>query len=229
MSVCSGSTVLITGCSRGLGFELARQYGSLGWRVIAGCRNPVAVTNLPSGASVCRLDLSDDSTMEQLAHELRGQSIDILIHNAGTTVKERSLDCVRYPNWENTLRVNSYALLKLAQVFHQHLARGRLRKLVLIGSQMGSLAAAEGGGRYAYRASKAAANMLVRILACELASDGIAVFSLHPGWVRTALGGPNARLDALDAARRLRVLIEQLTIADSGKFFDAPTGTELDW
>jgi NAD(P)-dependent dehydrogenase (short-subunit alcohol dehydrogenase family) len=226
--------VLITGASRGIGLELASQYAADGWRVLATCRDPAGANALlevreryPRRLFVHALDVAEEAQIEELGRHLREDALDVLINNAGWALRQRTLAETTLAAMERAMRVNAFATLKMSQVFAPHVARSRKKTIVTISSQMGSITEND-GLRYGYRASKAAANMIVKTLALELAGHGIVVASLHPGWVRTDFGGADAPLSAHESALRVRELIAALTPAKSGGFF-AQDGREIPW
>jgi NAD(P)-dependent dehydrogenase (short-subunit alcohol dehydrogenase family) len=233
--MASPPTVLITGASRGLGLELACQYADDGWRVHATCRRPddaPALAQLaarhPDAVRVRSLDVADHEQLQRFAAALDEPALDLVISNAGWSRRGPTLADVHYADFELAMRINAYATLTLAQLFEDRLAASRLRTLVAISSQMGSIAENRAGGRYVYRSSKAALNMVVRSLAIDLAPRGIVVACLHPGWVRTALGGPSAPLEVGEAVRGMRRVIAGLGAADAGRFWSWD-GRELPW
>lgn len=228
------TTVFITGASRGIGLALAQEYAECHWNVVATCREPDAAEALQAlsrdqaHVQVLRLDVSDESQIERLPDTLGNHPIDVLINNAGWARKGPALKDVTYHGWEQAMRVNAYAPLKLAQVLTPHLAQSARKTFITVSSQMGSITQNLEGTRYAYRASKSAANMVTRTLHSELASLGIIVTSLHPGWVRTGLGGPAAPQSPAECAATMRRLIDSLTLEQSGQFLD-PQGKVLPW
>lgn len=217
-------TVLITGANRGLGLEFARQYATSGWRVIAAIRSPEkaeALRSLGGTVEVRRLDVADLSAVAALGRELAGETIDVVIANAGTagprtlTPETVAADAAA---WEQTFRVNAMAPLALAGACHAQVARSRERKMIAITSRLGSMGANSTGGMYAYRASKAALNAAWRSFAVDH-PDVIAVL-LHPGWVRTDMGGQGALLAPEESISGLRRVIAGLGQADSGRFYN---------
>jgi NAD(P)-dependent dehydrogenase (short-subunit alcohol dehydrogenase family) len=228
-------TVLITGASRGIGLEFASQYSSLGWRVLATCRDPQSAASLrelqaryPLEVILHPLDVGDQDQIERCGLALRDYAIDVLINNAAWGERGRGFAETSYPSWEQSMRVNAFAILKMAQVFLEHVARSHRKVVVAITSQSGSIAQNTGGSKYAYRASKAAANMVAKTLAVDLAPRGIIVVSLHPGWVKTDLGGHLAPLTTSKSVRGMRQVIDRLTAAESGRFFNYDGG-EIPW
>jgi NAD(P)-dependent dehydrogenase (short-subunit alcohol dehydrogenase family) len=237
-------TVLVTGASRGLGLEFVRQYGADGWRVIAGCRHPQAASGLSGLAqasggriSVHALDVADHTQIERLSHELAATPIDLLVNNAGIAGHRRGaaqrptvqrFGQSDYDEWLNAFRVNALAPMKMAEAFLRQVAASELKCIATLTSVMGSIGRNTLGGMYAYRSTKAAANAIVRSLALDLARHGIIAVALHPGWVRTDMGGPRAELDAGVSVAGLRKVVAGLTREQSGKFL-AYDGNELPW
>lgn len=228
-------SVLITGASRGIGLEFVNQYARAGWRVFATCRNPQAAAALleaqrqhPDSVSIELLDVGDHAQIESLGSRLKGERLDLLINNAAGGERRVHLADVTYESWERSMRVNAYATLKMAQVFLEQVANSRKKTIVTISSQMGSLTENDSGKRYAYRVSKAAVNMIVKTLSVDLSDMGILVASLHPGWVKTDMGGPEAPLSIQESVAGLMKVIEGLTRAKSGRFFNYD-GAEIPW
>ena len=222
-------TVMITGANRGLGLELAKQYAADGWRVIACSRRSspglAGLAGLQSEVRVFGLDVTDHGQMERLAAELRDQAIDVLINNAGTMGKstfggsastDQRFGNTDYDDFEKILRTNVIAPLRMAETFLEHVARSRQKKIVTLSSVVGSVSLNTSGGLYAYRASKAAVNAIMKSMSIDLAERGILAVAMHPGWVRTELGGPNADIDAVASVTGMRRIISALTRHDLG-------------
>lgn len=225
-------TCLISGANRGLGLEFAKQYAADGWKVIATCRRPEAADELNAvegDIQVHALDVTDFTQMEALGATLSGEAIDVLIKNAGVygprVVQHHSVD---YAAWTEVLRANAMAPLKMAAVFEPHVAKSKLRRIVAITSLMGSMTDNTSGGSYIYRSSKAALNAVMRSLAMDLKEKGIAVAMLHPGWVKTDMGGPGAKIEPSESIAGMRKVIDGLTVENTGRFFNYD-GTELSW
>ncbi|MFZ5609284.1 MAG: SDR family oxidoreductase [Pseudomonadota bacterium] len=224
-------TLLITGANRGIGLELARQYAAEGWRVHATCRAPEKAQDLKALAgtvSVHRLDVTAEDAVRALAAHLEEEAIDLLINNAGVLAPQQDLMHLGLDIWRHELAVNSLAPFAIARAFLPQLRRGAGKTIANLTSRMGSIADNTSGGYYAYRSSKAALNAVMKSMAIDLARDGIKVCLLHPGWVQTAMGGPQALIDAQESATALRRIIARLTLKDSGRFF-SHTGEELPW
>lgn len=237
-------SVLVTGASRGIGLELARQYAADGWRVYAGARAPDQATALDELAAsaagrvtVHALDVADHAQIDALAAALHGVAIDVLINCAGTMGREsfaqKGMALQRfgqsdYEDWAAILRVNVFGPMKMAEAFVTHVAASTQKKIVTLTSAVGSMAQNTFGGLYAYRSSKAAANMVMKNLALDLKRHGIVAVPLHPGWVQTEIGGPRAELDVTTSVTGLRRVIAALTPAQSGRFLQWD-GRELPW
>jgi NAD(P)-dependent dehydrogenase (short-subunit alcohol dehydrogenase family) len=191
-------SVLITGANRGLGLEFAKQYAEHDYRVFATARAPREARELNALAkahdalSVHPLAIDDSASIAALARELSGQSIDILLSNAGVMgPKQQRLGQIDYAGMLETMRVNSVAPLELAEAFLEHVASSQRKLIAALTSGMGSIADSSGGS-YAYRASKAALNMSYHNLALDLKERGIIAVVINPGWVQTDMGGPRA-------------------------------------
>ena len=230
-------SVLITGSSRGLGFEFAKQYAAAGWRVYATCRNPEkaeALQALAGGAehnvSLHPLDVSDLHQIDSLAQSLEGTPIDVLINNAGLSGGGfgDGLAKIDYAMWEQVLRVNTMAIARMATAFLPHLELGEQKKLVTISSQLGSITRNTSGGLYIYRSSKAAANAVTRSLAMDLKDKHVIAVSLHPGWVQTDMGGPGADITPDVSITGMRKVIDKLTFKKSGSFIGYD-GETIEW
>jgi NAD(P)-dependent dehydrogenase (short-subunit alcohol dehydrogenase family) len=227
-------TILISGANRGLGLEFVRQYLAAGDKVIAGVRNPFqaeALRALPGQErlEVHGLDVADGASVAAFRRAVGGQPIDILIANAGVYGGDRQdrLGDIDYDAWVKTLTVNTVGPVRLAEAFVDNVAKGRDRKMVAISSLMGSTADSSGGS-IIYRSSKAALNNAWRNVALQLMGRGIACFPVHPGWVKTDMGGAQAPLTPEQAISSLRAHIDQWSQADSGRFLGWD-GRELPW
>ncbi len=224
-------TVMITGANRGIGLELARRYAADGWRVLATCRDPAKAEGLEALAGDVRvhvLDVTDNARIDALAGDLEGEAIDVLINNAGISdMRKEREDGVDYDRWADTFRVNTMAPFKVSDAFAGHVARSETRLIVALSSRLGSIEL-NPGGDYAYRSSKAALNSVMKGLAGDLRGRGITVCVLHPGWVRTDMGGQGADIEVGESAAGLHAVIAGLGPAESGRFFNYD-GTEFPW
>jgi NAD(P)-dependent dehydrogenase (short-subunit alcohol dehydrogenase family) len=229
-------TVLITGTSRGIGLEFARQYAADEWKVFATCREPRNARELRELAqtsgdklTIIPMDVTDAASVRNAVQELHGTPVDLLINNAGTAGKPgQTTGNIDYTNWLQVLEVNTVSPVRVVEALADLVARSERRLMVTITSGMGSLTDNTEGGSIAYRTSKAAVNMAMRSVAVDLARRGIACIVVHPGWVRTDMGGSSAPLTAEQSVSAMRRVIAQLTPRDSGKFFDYD-GREHPW
>jgi NAD(P)-dependent dehydrogenase (short-subunit alcohol dehydrogenase family) len=226
-------TVLITGANRGIGLEYVKQYAQAGWRVIACCRQLESATDLQSLAEqyhliqLRELDVGNFEQIESVAHALSDQPIHLLINNAGIYPPSgfRETD---YDAWMLAFKVNTMSSLKLAEAFSPHLVKAGGAKFVAMTSKMGSIEDNTSGGEYSYRSSKAALNMVVKSLSIDMEKYGVVVAALHPGWVRTDMGGSNGLIDTQTSVSGLCQVIAQLDANHSGKFY-AYDGKEIAW
>ncbi|MDA1108073.1 MAG: SDR family oxidoreductase [Proteobacteria bacterium] len=230
------SSILVTGANRGLGLEFARQYAKDGWRVLACCRHPDKARELQQLAarheniSVHTLDVENHKQIDALAQELRDTPIDILLNNAGVYGggEDENFGTLNYPAWEREFRINTMATAKMAEAFGGNVARGEKRLIAAVSSLMGSMGDNGSGGSYLYRSSKAALNAVMVSLAHDLKARRIGALVLHPGWVKTDMGGQHAEITAETSVRGMRKVMEDFTLKDSGRFI-AYDGVELPW
>ncbi|HKJ52416.1 MAG TPA: SDR family oxidoreductase [Gammaproteobacteria bacterium] len=229
------STVLITGANRGIGLELCEQFAADGWQVIACCRNPDSAKALQAlgerypGIEVQALEVTDYARVDELAKRLEGRPIDILLSNAGIYgPKGVAFGKVDPAAWREVLEVNTIAPLMLVQAFVSHLAASRQKLVAVISSKVGSIADNRSGGSYLYRSSKTAVNQVVKSLSIDLAGRGIAVISLHPGWVQTDMGGPDAEIDTAESVAGLKSILQSAGSAQSGRFLEY-NGKQIPW
>ncbi|WP_263082211.1 SDR family oxidoreductase [Endozoicomonas sp. Mp262] len=228
--------VLVTGANRGIGLEFCKQYLSLGYKVYACCRSPESSPELltlkqkvADRLHVFPLDVTNEGMLKALPHMLEGQPIDILINNAGVYgPKALPFGQIDDAEWLNVMKVNTIAPLQLAQLLVDNVAASQERKVVLLTSKMGSISDNTSGGSYIYRSSKAALNAVGKSLSVDLAPKGIKVALVHPGWVKTDMGGNNALIDTETSVSGLCRVIEQLSEENSGQFFNYD-GALISW
>jgi NAD(P)-dependent dehydrogenase (short-subunit alcohol dehydrogenase family) len=207
-------TALITGVSRGLGKELARQYAADGWQVI--------------GTERKDMDMNEVAQIHRFAAKLKGKPIDLLFCNAGISGKKgMAPGSFDFGSWEEVLRVNLLGPAALAEALIDNVAASGRRTIAMMSSRLGSISESS-GMTLPYSTSKAALNMLVKGLAATLAARGITVVALSPGWVRTDMGGEGAPLSPEASVRGLRKVLGGLKPADSGKFF-SHDGSAIPW
>ena len=216
-------SVLITGANRGIGLEFARQYSDDGWDVVATARQTSPELEALK-VRVEQLDMRDLDRVATLGERL--DSLDLLIANAGTYGPRSPRNAEEGDDWLETFAVNTVAPYLLAQSVLPLIA-GAGSKLIAITSKMGSIEDNGSGGYIAYRSSKTALNSAWRSLAIDNRGKVICAV-LHPGWVQTDMGGPNATLTSAESVSRLRRLIDTLGPAQSGKFYNHD-GREYPW
>lgn len=224
-------TVLITGANRGIGLELARQYHGAGWNVIGTARDPDAAKELQAiGGDVLvpALDVTDPDSIHALAQWLGQRPIDLLVNNAGVgDGGESSVPKIDGKKLLHVMQVNAIGPMLVTQALLPSMRAGKGRTIVSITSILGSIEG-DTGGYYGYRESKAALNMFMRSLAAELKPEKFICIPIHPGWVKTDMGGPHADLTPEASVAGIRKVIEGLTPADSGKFWSYD-GSNLPW
>jgi NAD(P)-dependent dehydrogenase (short-subunit alcohol dehydrogenase family) len=225
-------SVLISGANRGLGLEFARQYLAAGWRVHGAVRDPAratALAGLDGDIEVHPLEATDKRSLDQLAAALKGTPIDLVIANAGVAgPRGMTPELVDRESWIETLAVNAIAPVALAGALRRNLEKGQHKKAVAISSRLGSISSNESGGLYVYRSAKAALNAAWRSLAIDWRPAGIICVVLHPGWVRTDMGGANADLTPEVSVAGMRRVIEGLSPAETGRFFNYDAA-EIPW
>ena len=221
------ATILVTGANRGIGLEFTQQYLARGERVLAACRDPAAATRLQQLRGTYpqlvlhRLDAADNESIAAFAAKLQGEAIDVFINNAGVYgPRDSRFGKVDGAVWLDVLQVNTVAPLLLTQALVANLRKGVQKKLIYLTSKMGSIADNGGGGHYIYRSSKTALNMVVKSLAIDLAGEGLVAAVLHPGWVQTDMGGPNAQIDTHTSVTGMIKVIDKLTPIQTGGFYN---------
>lgn len=236
-------TSLVTGANRGLGLALVRALLARGDRVIAACRHPGKANELnhlagehPGRLHVLPLDLTNPKSHHELARELplvlgdgsdAGEGrIDLLINNAGVLHSGERFGNVAVANLEDSFRTNAMGPFLLTQALAPLLADGA--KVANLSSELGSIAGVTRFGTPSYNISKAAQNMATRLLARALAERDITVLALHPGWVRTEMGGKDATLDAQTSVAGLLRTVDASGTGASGSFLDWQ-GRPLPW
>jgi NAD(P)-dependent dehydrogenase (short-subunit alcohol dehydrogenase family) len=219
---------LITGANRGLGLEFTRQYLRDGWRVIGCCRNPDAASELATaGAEVMKLDVTQAADVTAVSKRLVGTSIDLVVCNAGVAgARAAVLSAVTQADFDQVMRTNVLGPMWISAALADRLRPGG--KIAYLSSRMGSIGAMSNAGSALYRASKAALNAVVKAVALELASRGVTAIALHPGWVKTDMGGAGADIDAETSVTGMRAVIEGAGPRVSGHFLDY-TGKEIPW
>ncbi|HEY1332887.1 MAG TPA: SDR family oxidoreductase [Myxococcaceae bacterium] len=223
---------VVTGANRGIGLEFVKQLTARGEEVDATARDPADAGELQALASpgvrlrIHRLDVAEDASVAAFAQNLAPGPVDVLINNAGVSgVKGGELidpdDVLR------VLNVNAVGTLRVVRALLPRLREGKDKKIVNLTSKLGSIADAS-GGRYAYRSSKAALNMVTKLLAEDLRAEGFRAVALHPGWVQTRMGGSAAPVPPEQSVQGMLQIIDGLTSEQSGRVFDFQ-GRDIPW
>ena len=234
-------TMLVTGASRGLGFELVRQYGAEGWRIYACCRNPAQADALAALAAqaagaitVHTLDVGDAAQIDALAASLSGTPIDLLVNNAGQlghSIEEQApgaFGTIDYESWMQVHAINTMAPLMVAEAFVDHVAASEMKLMFFMSTHMGSITDLAEGKFYPYRSSKAALNLLVKALSIDLAPRGVRTLAVHPGWVSTDMGSAAAPVTPPQSIAGIRRVVAAYGDGQTGHFFQYD-GKELPW
>nr|VFK23442.1 MAG: Short-chain dehydrogenase [Candidatus Kentron sp. MB]VFK27839.1 MAG: Short-chain dehydrogenase [Candidatus Kentron sp. MB]VFK74437.1 MAG: Short-chain dehydrogenase [Candidatus Kentron sp. MB] len=232
------STILITGANRGIGLEAVRQYAEDGWTVLACCRSPNDAHELhglakksDGGIELYPLDVTDAERRAELASRLEGRPIDILLNNAGISGgwNSQGFGQCQTDIWLEVFHTNVIGAMLMTQAFVENIAASERKIVANMSSILGSISKAGAfQGDYLYRSSKAALNMVNVCCAHDLAERGITVVALHPGWVRTDMGGPDATLSVQESVTKLRNNLAQITFSDSGRFIGVD-GATIPW
>jgi NAD(P)-dependent dehydrogenase (short-subunit alcohol dehydrogenase family) len=225
-------TVVVTGANRGLGLELVRVLAGRGDTVIAGCRNPAAATELAALAQrvgeldVLALDIGDTASIDAFVAAIGSRPVDVLINNAGIDARnlgagDGDRDVLAQPaeHFMGEITVNTWGPLLVARGLLGNLTAATNGRIVNVSSQVGSMdVGAKMGRDLGYSVSKAALNMVTVKLATRLRDDGVTAIALHPGYLRTEMGGSAATMEPAEAAASIAALVDGLTIADTGTF-----------
>jgi NAD(P)-dependent dehydrogenase (short-subunit alcohol dehydrogenase family) len=225
---------LVTGASRGLGLTFCRQLLSKGCEVIAACRNPSGARELwelksdyPKIFDYVELDVADEQSVKSMAKILSGKTVDVLVNNAG--ILKGAGETIRDIKFAEVLRsfeVNSVGPMRVVQALLPMLEKSNSPRVINMSSRMGSIEDNTSGGYYGYRMSKTALNMFNKSFVEEF--PNIVSVVMHPGWVKTEMGGPSAPLERADSVAGMISVISGLKKDDSGKFLDY-SGKEIPW
>lgn len=225
-------TIVITGANRGIGLGLVRCFAAAGHHVIAACRQPEhadALRQVKGSIEILPLDVGNAESITAFAASVGSRSVDVLINNAGVMGGDKQgFKDMDYDAWLRTFEINTLAPFRLTSLLLPNLKQSSNARVVTVSSQMGAFGLDMGFGTYAYRSSKSAVSKVMQVLASELKADNIIVCPVHPGWVKTDMGGANAQLPVEQSAGGLFQLISNLTLAHSGRFWTWD-GREHQW
>ena len=229
------TNVLVTGANRGLGLGFVKNYLGKNVNVVSTTRDLKSSKELlalkerfPNNLEIFELDLLKEGAGYTMANFLGDRPIDILINNAGVGSTNQHLQAVSPKPWLEVLKVNLIAPLMVTQSIIDNVKKGSDKKIYFLSSQLGSIADNTGGGMYIYRSSKTGLNQVVKSLSVDLKPQGITVVSLHPGWVKTDMGGPNAPVSIDESIEGMMKVIYATDIRDTGRFLNYD-GKELPW
>lgn len=220
------TVVVITGANRGLGLALAQRYATEGATVIGGCRNPAAALDLAAcGAEVHALDTSSGESIAAFTAAVGNRAVDVLYNNAGIDARAvGAADIARgalqmtADQFRAVMDVNVVGPMLMVQGLVANL-RAAAGKVVNISSQVGSIEVAQRIGQdVSYTASKAALNMLTLKQSQVLRGDGVSVIALHPGWLRSEMGGASADTEPADAAASIVRVVAHIGLEQTGSF-----------
>ncbi len=227
----SSKNWLVTGCSRGIGLEFVKQLLERKHSVFAVVRDLKSAGALLAlnPTRVFQADVSSTESLSRLARELGDETaLDVLVNNAGAYLgAEEAFEKLSFPEIERSFSVNTLGPMRTAQALLPLLKKSAEPRLINITSLMGSIADNSSGGSYGYRMSKAALNMFTKCIAVDC--PWLVSAALHPGWVKTDMGGPQAPTQVGDSVRGMLQTIGKLHARHSGGFFEGETGERLEW
>jgi len=231
------TNILITGSSRGMGLEWVRLSAARGWQVCATCRDPFEAGKLRTlsehsdNISLHPLDVTDDGSVRHLARELDATPIDILVLNAGVwpdsdpTIRLGSID---YAGWEEAFRVNVAGAVRTLEALADQVASSEQRLVVGVSSDLGVISRIRSSTSPGYRAVCAALHAALRCVVFELRPRGVGLLLLHPGWVRTEMGGPGATLAPADSVAAMLERVTEYSAEQNGNLYTWD-GRALPW
>ena len=229
------TNILITGANRGLGLGFVKKYIEKNVHIMCTTRDISGSKELlaykekyPDNIEIFELDLLKDNAAVTLANFTKDKPIDILVNNAGVGSSNQHFQAVSSNPWLEVLKVNLIAPLMITQAVIENVKKSSAKKIYFLSSQLGSIADNKSGGMYIYRSSKTGLNQVVKSLSIDLKAYGITVVSLHPGWVKTDMGGPNAPVSIDESVEGMIEVIETTDIKDTGKFLNYD-GRKLPW
>ena len=222
--------ILITGANRGIGLKFT-EILSANNNIYATARDITNADDLKKfdNTELLELDLLDKDSIKSFCSELKDIPLDMIINNAGIFQDEQMEETIRDPElWLDEIMINAIGPIVLSQKLKENIMSGNDKKIIFISSQMGSIDDNYSGGYYFYRTSKSALNSAAKSLSIDWKADGISVLMLHPGWVRTDMGGSNAKLDIDTSVSKMLDVINSLDMGKTGTFLNYE-GKKLEW
>jgi len=217
--------VMVVGATRGIGLELVRQYAKEGDDVIACARDKGAADLLDQLAagndnvSIEQLDVAEADSVTAAAERIGGVPIDTVIVVAGVVGgTHQSIEDLDIDAWHQALSANTIGPILVARAFKKNLVASGAGNLMILSSQLGA-STWPFGGMYIYSTTKAAVGKAAKILSIDWKDDPIIVSVMHPGYVQTDMGGPNAEITPEESASGIREVILKLSREDSGNFY----------
>jgi NAD(P)-dependent dehydrogenase (short-subunit alcohol dehydrogenase family) len=219
--------LLITGANRGIGLEHVARFAASGATVFAGVRDAAKAADLkalatkhPGKITLFDYDARDTSAPAAAKAAIGSTPLDLLFANAGIYGGDhQSFGDIAPDDFMEVMKVNTLAPVLLAEALVENVAASARKLIAFQSSRMGSNAESRSPGYYTYRASKAALNKIASSLAEDLKPRGVTVVSLHPGWVRTDMGGPNADISIAQCVDGQQALFATLSLTQTGGFY----------
>ena len=223
------ANIVITGANRGIGLALVRNYVANGDRVYALCRRPDQATELNQIASAAgrltlhQIDMADGNSIDNITQALGDTPVDVLLNVAGIVggrpdkLTSAPFTEADFAAWREAFEVMIIGPFRLVQALLPNLTAAK-GKALTVSSQIGA-STWPYGGMYAYGATKAAVNRLMLSLAIDLKDQGVSIATVHPGYVQTDMGGPNAEITPQESAAGIQAVAANLTLETSGSFF----------
>lgn len=222
--------ILITGANRGIGLKFT-EILSANNNIYATARDITNADDLKKfdNTELLELDLLNKDSIKSFCSELKDIPLDMIINNAGIFQDEQMEETILDPElWLDEIMINAIGPIVLSQKLKENIMSGNDKKIIFISSQMGSIDDNYSGGYYFYRTSKSALNSAAKSLSIDWKADGISVLMLHPGWVRTDMGGSNAKLDIDTSVSKMLDVINSLDMGKTGTFLNYE-GKKLEW
>ena len=231
------SNVLVAGANRGIGLEFVNQYLKAGDTVHACCRDPDNAGHLQALADgdnsklhVHALDVANTDAVNAVARSLKGVPLNLVLSVAGINIDSgaQRFGTIDYDAWATMVNINAIGAARVTQAFCPQLAAAQNGKIVYMSSITASMGSYQQNSNVSYGATKAELNRFVSSVSATLAEQGISTLLLHPGWVRTDMGGSSGKLDASDSVAMMRCLIEELSLETTGRWLNVD-GESIPW